>query len=116
MHPLPDSDNIPRPARHKRPAFLWTFGACVASTAALTAALAFIPLPGYGGLSFMAVMPVVWMLALLVGWAVWFNGRENGSTGATRMGLDIVLGALAGALVGFSLCSGALGFGAWVVG
>lgn len=93
------------PPRHRRPAFLWSFGACVASTAALTAAAAFAPVPHLGELWFLIAMPFVWVLALLLGGVVWFNGR---GTEAAGVGVDIVLGALAGALVGFSLCSGVL--------
>ncbi len=85
--------------RHR--AFLWTFGLC-SGLPVLAAALALVDQSSdYGALMYLFAMPVVWGGAFIVGLGMWLLGDRDRGPG-------IMLGALAGAVVGFSLCSGVL--------
>lgn len=100
-HQAPDTTLEPR----DRAAFAWAFGVCTAVPlvgAALMAAESVLGVVISGvGLYLLIASPVLWVGVFVAGLAMRVSGR------AAR-GNRVMLGALAGAVVGFSLCSGIL--------
>lgn len=98
---MPDpSDRDPEADRRaSRQGFLWAFGLCAGLPPVVALAASLLPI---GGLAVAAVLgpPVLWAFALLASLVLVLVDR--------RRGLSALIGVLAGVIVGFSLCSGAL--------
>lgn len=98
--PLP----APQPPTRDRRAFAWTFGVCVAfplvGLALLLVGGSLESSAATFGMYALFLSPVVWLLGIVLGVIARVQGQ-------TAQGNGMLLGALVGAVVGFSLCSGA---------
>lgn len=101
--PAPDAP----PPHHRRPAVVWTFGACIAPS--LTGGLLLMLADSTGSA---LVMPAFYLfVGSVVVWLLLFaGGVRTRRAGDAALGNGVMLGGLAGTVVGFALCSGVLSF------
>lgn len=95
----------PEPPTRDRSAFAWTFGVCtvlpLAGALLMLLGGAFASSLSNIGIVALFAAPVVWLFLLVAGLVARLSGQPARGNG-------VMLGALAGAVVGFSLCSGVL--------
>ena len=110
MPSQPESQSPRKPGRTKMPplrqnrAFVASFALCALLPLLVMTKEFISPTPNYGVLTYFVYILVAWGVLLVVGVGFYLAKRAE-------VGRGIVLGTLAGAIIGFSICSGVLMMG-----